>query len=180
MQKDSKHREYIRMTAVLGMLSALAVICAMPFPTGLTFRVGGYIKFSPMFLAVCLAGSLYGKWASAAVAFIGDFFQSLLSGLGLSPLILGISFLTGLCFGAFLHNSKSMVRITASVLLTQIVGSLILTTLALRLRYSIPIEPMLYYRLLQTAILTVAEIFCLWLCIRVLDLPSKIKKLNKA
>ncbi|MBO5912992.1 MAG: hypothetical protein J6Q76_05930 [Clostridia bacterium] len=56
MQKRS-NSQYTRMVAILGVLSGLAVVFSLPFPSGFTVRIGEFLKFSPMFLAVALAGS---------------------------------------------------------------------------------------------------------------------------
>lgn len=176
--KVNKTKDYVKMVAVLGIMSALAAVCAGTFPMGLTFRVGQYLKLSPVFLIVALVGNLYGWWGAAIVAFVGDFLQSMLSGLGFSPLISAVNVLCGLCFGLLLYNSKSIGRIVLSILLTQIVGSLCLTTLALRIQYGMPIFPTVYWRMLQVAIHIVIGILLLWLVLIVLDVPSKIKKIS--
>lgn len=174
MQKRS-NSQYIRMVAILGVLSGLAVVFSLPFPSGMTVRIGEFLKFSPMFLAVALAGSTYGWWAGAMVGFIGDFFQALLSGLGISPFLLAVSTLNGLVFGLLLHNTKSITKIVSAVLFTQFVGGLVLTTLVLKIQYGMPIFPTVYWRLLQVAIMTVVEICLLILIIKTANLPARFK-----
>ena len=175
MQRQN-NTQYIRMVAILGILSAIAVISSGVFPSGLTVRVGEFIKLSPVFLVVAMAGSMYGWWAGALVAFIGDFMQALVSGLGFSPLILIVNVLCGACFGLLLHNTKSTFRIVLSVLLTQVAGSLGLTTLALHLQYCMPIFPTVYWRALQTVIMIAVELVMLLLIIKTADLPNKLKR----
>lgn len=173
--QNHNSRQHINMIAVLGVLSALAVVFSLPFPTGMTIRVGQFIKLSPMFLSVAIAGSMYGWWAGAMVAFIGDFFQALLSGLGISPLLLMVSVLNGVIFGSLLHNSKSVIRIVMAVLLTQLVCGLCFTTIVLKIQYGMPIFPTFYWRILQVGIMTVIEIVSLVLVIKTADLPAKFK-----
>ncbi len=174
MQSKS-NSQHIRMVAVLGVLSALAVVFSLPFPSGFTVRIGEFLKFSPMFLAVALAGSTYGWWAGAMVGFIGDFFQALLSGLGISPFLLAVSTLNGLVFGLLLHNTKSIWKIVTAVLLTQFIGGLLLTTLVLKIQYGMPIFPTVYWRLLQVSLMTVVEILLLVLTVKTADLPTRFK-----
>ncbi len=174
MQK-SNNTQHIRMVAVLGVLSALAVVFSLPFPSGMTVRIGEFLKFSPMFLAVALAGSTYGWWAGAMVGFIGDFFQALLSGLGISPFLLAVSTLNGLIFGLLLHNTKGVWKIATAVLLTQVIGGLLLTTLVLKIQYGMPIFPTVYWRALQVGIMTVVEILLLTLTVKTADLPTRFK-----
>ena len=171
----AKNSDYIRAVAILGMLSALSAVCSGTFPLGLTVRVGEFIKLSPVFRMVALAGSMYGWWAGALVAFVGDLLQSLTAGLGFSPLIMAVNVLCGACFGLLLHNTKSVVRIVTAVLLTQIIGSLGLTTLALHFQYGMPIFPTIYWRAVQTVIMIAAELIVLILVIKTADLPSRFK-----
>ena len=178
MQKQN-NTQYTRMVAILGILSAVAVISSGVFPMGLTVRVGEFIKLSPVFLAVALAGSMYGWWAGALVAFIADFMQALVSGLGFSPLILAVNVLCGACFGLLLHNTKSVFKIILSVLLTQVVGGLCLNTLALHWQYGMPIFPTVYWRMLQTAIMIFVETVMLILIIKTADLPKRLRKGDK-
>ncbi|MBO5746886.1 MAG: folate family ECF transporter S component [Clostridia bacterium] len=168
--------EYTKAIAILGVLSAVAAVSAGTFPMGLTVRIGEFIKMSPVFVAVALAGSMYGWWAGALVAFVGDVLQSLVAGLGFSPLILAVNVLCGACFGLLLYNTKSVWRIVWSVLLTQFVGGLGLNTLALHVQYGMPIFPTVYWRLMQTAVMTVVEIVVLLFVIRTLELPRRLKK----
>ncbi len=173
--QNNNSKKSITMIAVLGVLSGLAVVFSLPFPSGLTFRVGEFLKFSPMFLAVALAGSMYGWWAGAMVGFIGDLFQALLSGLGISPFLLAVSVLNGIIFGSLLHNSKSVIRIVMSVLLTQLVCGLCFTTIVLKIQYGMPIFPTIYWRMVQVGIMTVVEIVLLILIIKTVDLPTRFK-----
>lgn len=171
--QEQQRKASTKSIAVLGILSALAAVFAM----WLTVRIGPFIKLSPVFLAVALAGYMYGPLGGATVAFIGDTLQSLLSGLGFSPLISLVNVFVGVCFGIVLKNGKSFCKIFTAVLLTQTVGSVLLNTAALYIQYGMPLFPTVYWRLLQAAIMTVVETFTLWLLIVKADLTEKLKKL---
>ena len=175
MQK-TKIKEYTRAIAVIGIMSALAAVCSGTFPMGLTIRVGDFVKLSPIFLLIGIVGNLYGMLGAVLVAFIGDLLQALFSGTGFSPYVSIANVLIGACFGLILYKTNSLLRIIISVLLTQIFGSLILTTMALHLQYGIPYYPTIYWRMLQTAILIAAEIPLLWLVLKKLNIPSKLSK----
>ena len=158
-------------------MTALAVICSSNFPYGLTIRVGSFMKFSPVFIIIGLVAATYGVWEAALVAFLSDLIQSLTAGLGVSPAILIISTLTGLCFGFFLKGNKlNLINIILSVLITQVLGSLGLTTAVLCLRYGLPFTPTIYWRMLQTVILITLEIPILKLLLINADIPNKLKK----
>ncbi len=168
----------LRRLAVLGVMTALAAVCSFTFPMGLTVRIGDFIKLSPAFLIIAIVGNMYGWKESALVAFLSDLIQSLLYG-GFSPLISLIALLTGACFGLLLKGNKSISKIVISVLVTQIIGSLILVTAVLHFQYGMPFQPLIYFRLLQTAILIVLEIPLLILFIKILDISGKIKKISQ-
>ncbi len=171
--QEQPRKSNVKSIAMLGILSALAAVFAM----WLTVRIGTFIKISPVFLAVALAGFLYGPVGGATVAFIGDVLQSLLSGLGFSPLILCVNVLTGLCFGLILKNGRSLGRVVLSVLLTQGLGSVVLNTLALYIQYGMPIFPTVYWRIMQAAVMTVVETVVLWLLLVKTDFAERLKKI---
>ena len=167
----------IRKITVLAMMTALAVICSTQFPYGLTFRVGTVMKFSPLFVIIGIVAATYGIWEAALVAFLSDLIQSLTAGLGVSPSILAISTLTGLCFGVFLKRGKlSVLSIIISVLLTQLIGSLLLTTLVLHFRYGMQFSAIIWWRALQTVIMIAIEIPTLKLLLIDSDIPNKLKR----
>ena len=174
MQENVK-KIRLRRLAVLGVMTALAAVCSFTFPLGLTVRVGDFMKLSPAFLIIAIVGNMYGWKESALVAFLSDLIQSLLYG-GFSPLISLIALLTGACFGWLLKDNKKISKIVLSVLLTQIIGSLGLTTTVLCIWYSLPFFPTIYFRILQTAILIAVEIPVLIIFIKVLGIGDKLKK----
>ncbi len=171
MQKLNR-KDAARGVAVLGIFTALAVISSM----WLTLRIGEFIKISPVFLVVAVAGQLYGIVGAVTVAFISDLLQALMAGMGFSPLISAVNVLCAVVFGALLYNSKSVLKIVLAVLVTQVVGGMLLNTLALHLYFGIPLVPMAYWRAVQCLILIVVEILVLWLMLIVLDIPSRLKK----
>ena len=172
--QNYKTQSTARNVAVLGIFTALAVVSSM----WLTVRVGEFIKISPVFLVVALAGNMYGVLGAVTVAFISDLLQALMAGLGFSPLISAVNVFCAVVFGVALKNSKKFSRIVFSVLVTQIIGGLVLNTLALHLYFGMPLVPMVYWRALQCGVLIVAQTFVLWLVFSVLDIPSKLKAIK--
>ena len=172
--QNYKTQSTARNVAVLGIFTALAVVSSM----WLTVRVGEFIKISPVFLVVALAGNMYGVLGAVTVAFISDLLQALMAGLGFSPLISAVNVFCAVVFGVALKNSKKFPRIVFSVLVTQIIGGLVLNTLALHLYFGMPLVPMVYWRALQCGVLIVAQTFVLWLVFSVLDIPSKLKAIK--
>ncbi len=172
MQKQRKHLKITRL-AILGIMTALAAVCSFTFPLGLTIRIGEFIKMSPSFLIIAIVGNMYGYKEAALVSFLSDLIQSFLFG-GFSPLISLISILTGACFGLLLYNNNHVSRIILSVLLTQIIGSMILTTSVLCFWYSLPLFPTIYFRLIQTAIMIAVEIPVLILFLKIININDRI------
>ena len=167
----------IRKITVLAMMTALAVICSTQFPYGLTFRVGTVMKLSPLFVIIGIVAATYGIWEATLVAFLSDLIQSLTAGLGVSPAILAISTLTGFCFGVFLRKGQlNLFNIVALVLLTQLVGSLLLTTLVLHFRYGMQFSAIIWWRALQTVIMVAIEIPVLKLLLIDSNIPNKLKR----
>lgn len=174
MQNQSKFK--LRRLAFLGVMTALAAVCSLSFPLGLTIRIGEFIKMSPAFLVVAIVGNMYGFKEAALVSFLSDLIQSLLFG-GFSPLISLISVLSGACFGLLLHGTNKIKRIVLSVLITQIIGSLILTTCILCIWYSLPVIPTIYFRIIQTVIMIAVEIPVLILFLRIIDINSRLNRI---
>lgn len=172
--QNYKTQSTARNVAVLGIFTALAVVSSM----WLTVRVGEFIKISPVFLVVALAGNMYGVLGAVTVAFISDLLQALMAGLGFSPLISAVNVFCAVIFGLALKNSRKFSRIVVSVLVTQIIGGLVLNTLALHLYFGMPLVPMVYWRALQCGVLIVVQTFVLWLVFSVLDIPSKLKAIK--
>ena len=142
---------------------------------GLTFRVGTFIKISPVFIVTALTGCLYGWRGSTLVAALADIIQGMLFG-GVSWLIVLTKVFTGAMFGLFLHKSYRITRIIIAVAVTQIIGSLGLTSLVLMFEYGMTVEGF-YLRMVQTAVQLCLQPVVLWLLLPVADLPARIKKL---
>ena len=168
---------YIKRIAVLSVMTALAVICSLTFPAGLTFRVGEFMKFSPIFIIIGIVGSIYGWKEAGLVAFISDLIQGLLFG-NLSLLIAIANLVSGIIFGLLLHNTKSVFKIVLSVILTQIICSFGMISAVLFFKFGLPFYPTIYWRILQTAIFIIIEIPVLCLLIKGIKLPNKLKKIS--
>lgn len=172
-----KNTVAIKKITVLAMMTALAVICSAQFPYGLTFRIGTVVKLSPLFIIIGIVAATYGVLEAALVAFLSDLIQSLTAGLGVSPAILMISTLTGLCFGLFLKPGRlNTFSIVTAVLITQLIGSLLLTTLVLHIRYGIPLLATLWWRVLQTVIMILVEIPVLKILLIDIKIQNKLKR----
>ena len=172
MQKENITRRLVFM----GVMTALAVICSLDFPLGFTFRVAGFMKFSPAFLIVGITAAVCGYKEAGLVSLLTDVIQGFLFG-NFSILIALINLLMGICFGLFLYKKSSMFNICAAVVLTQIIGSLTLITAVLCIRFGMPFIPTIYWRGLQTVIMIAVEIPVLLIFIKAIKIPDKIAKI---
>lgn len=166
--------------AILGVLTALGVICTMPFPYGLTIRFGNSIKLSFTFLVVALAARKYGPIAGGVVAGLADIIQTLVSGYGApNPLICLSGILGGVIYGLCLHKKASFTRVLIAVLAKMIICSTLLTTLALSLMYGAPFIAKLIERLPQLLTMTVIEIVVMYVLFVKTNILVKIKYLDE-
>lgn len=148
--------------AMLGVLIALGIICSMPFPTGLTFRIGFVGKISLAFVVIAMAARKYGVIASTLVAFLIDFLQAMISGLGFNLLISLSSTMVGVIFGLFFHKEKiSLKRILLCVSIDTAVCTMGLTTFALVMMGS-ELVPTLYTRIPQAVFMYVLKTVVLY------------------
>ena len=92
-------------------------------------------------LPVLLAGILFGPWAGFVVGMVADIIGGVLAGYAINPLItLGagaIGLVAGLAWQK-LPGLRTGLRLQISVLLGHFVGSMVITSLALRIFYGYP------------------------------------------
>lgn len=163
-----------RTVAMLGVLIALGIICAMSFPYGLTIRIGFVGKISLSFIVIAMAARKYGVVASTLVAFLIDFLQAMISGLGFNLLISLSSTVVGLIFGLFFHRENiSLKRILLGVTVETVVCSMCLTTFALVMMGS-PLAPTLYTRIPQFVFIFIIKTVVLYLMFVKTDILKRI------
>ena len=139
MEKSKKNasRRHLRVLVFSAVLCALTVILAQYA----SIKIGSSIRIGFGSLPIFLAGLLFGPWVGLAVGLVGDLVGcAMYYGLGsLIPLVtLGMmaeGFLAGI-----LGKKLTAFSVTFSTFLAHIVGSLILKSLGLWLRYSMPLE----------------------------------------
>ena len=117
----------------------LALLIAMSIVFSRVFSIStGFVRFNLGSLPVLLASLLFGPWAGFAVGAVADMIGGVLSGYAINPLITLGAGAIGLAAGFAwkkLENLPLLWRLGCSVLLGHIVGSMILTSLALRIFY---------------------------------------------
>ena len=101
----------------------------------------GFVRFNLGSLPVLLAALLFGPWAGFAVGAVADMIGGVLAGYAINPLITLGAGAIGLAAGFAWQKLGSLsivLRLSVSVLLGHIVGSMVITSLALRLFYGYP------------------------------------------
>ena len=129
------------------------------------------------FVPLVIAALMYGPLSAGVVGALADFIGAILFPTG--PYFPGFTFsmfLMGLVFGYFLHKDRSMWRIVVSVLITQFGISLFLTTYWIHVLYGAKYVPLLATRVVQSAIISVAQIIVIPLLVQAMTRIMKVVK----
>ena len=123
-------------------LTMLALLVAMSIVFSRVLSIStGFVRFNLGSLPVLLAALLFGPWAGFAVGVVADMIGGVLAGYAINPLITLGAGAIGLVAGYAWQKLGSLsivLRLSVSVLLGHIVGSMVITSLALRLFYGYP------------------------------------------
>ncbi len=123
-------------------LTAMALLIAMSIVFSRVLSIStGFVRFNLGSLPVLLAALLFGPGAGFAVGAVADMIGGVLAGYAINPLItLGagaIGLVAGLAWQK-LPGLRTGLRLQISVLLGHFVGSMVITSLALRIFYGYP------------------------------------------
>lgn len=161
----------------IAVLTALSIVCSM----FLTIRGGTFMKFSPVFIVIALAARRYGVFGAAIVAFLSDLIQYLMFpafnfsiGICLSGVV------SGVIFGLFFYEKINLTRIIIASALSQIICTVGITTFTMVYieRWYPTLESIVYWRILQAAIMFVASVVFLYLLFIKIDI-AKLTKVVK-
>ena len=117
------------------------------------------LKIGFAFLPVVLTAMLLGPIPAGIVGALADYIGATLFPIG--PYFPGFSltaFLTGCCYGIFLHKKQNLPGILLSVLLTECIGSVLLNSLWISLLYSAPFVSLLPARIMQAVGMGIVEV----------------------
>ena len=120
-------------------LTMLALLVAMSIVFSRVLSIStGFVRFNLGSLPVLLAALLFGPWAGFAVGVVADMIGGVLAGYAINPLITLGAGAIGLVAGYAWQKLGSLsivLRLSVSVLLGHIVGSMVINSLALRIFY---------------------------------------------
>lgn len=114
------------------------------------------------FVALALAGMLYGPVAGGLVGAVGDILGMLLFPSG--PYFPGFTltaFLTGAVYGLFLHKGFTVKRMLGAVAVNQLVLSLFVQTLWISITYGSPYLALLPVRMTQCLVMIPVQLIVL-------------------
>lgn len=116
------------------------------------------------FIALAMAGMLYGPLAAGLVGAAGDVLGMLLFPTG--PYFPGFTlnaFLTGAVFGLFLYKGMTVKRMIGAVAVNQLILSLFVQTLWISMTYGAPYIGLLPVRLTQCLVMIPVQLMSLYL-----------------
>ena len=137
-------------------LTTLALLTAMEIVLSRFLSLNTWnMKIGFNFIPVVIAAILYGP--------IGAYFP----GFTLT------AFLTGCVYGLFLYQKQGWLQVTASVLINQLILSLLLNTLWISVLYGSPYGPLLATRLIQCGVQIAVQLVLIPIIARVLTRYGK-------
>ena len=159
-----------KMLVILALLTALNLVLGRP---PLSFVIWSN-KIGFGFVPVFVAAWLYGPVAAGIVGALGDFLGAILFPIGpYFPGFTATAFVSGVLFGLLLHKRQTLPRISAAVLVNQLVLSLLVNTLWLTILNETSFGGMLTMRIVQCAIMLVLEFAVITLLARALNRLGK-------
>lgn len=156
MSKSSRPPRPLRVTVACSLLVALSIVCGK----FLQFPVGEALRFSFENLPILLAGMAFGPLAGALVGVVADLIGCLAVGYAINPLVTLGAAAIGLVGGAVYRLAATRplwLRVTLAVAAAHLVGSVVIKTFGLAQFYTLPFGTLLLWRLLNYAIVGVAE-----------------------
>jgi len=133
---NNTSRTSVRTLVMLALLVAMSIV----FSRVLSISTG-FVRFNLGSLPVLLAALLFGPGAGFAVGAVADMIGGVLAGYAINPLITLGAGAIGLVAGLAWQKMPGLrigLRLQISVLLGHFVGSMVITSLALRIFYGYP------------------------------------------
>lgn len=154
----------LRLTVFSALLAAISIVCGKY----LAFNMGEFIRFSFENLPIIFAGMAFGPIIGAAVGIVGDLVGCLLVGYAINPIITVAAGVIGLISGMYYFFPKGsgkysyLIKISLTVFLSHLVGSVIIKSFGLSVFYDMPLIILMLWRLLNYFIVGGVEGFILY------------------
>ena len=182
--KNKGLKNEIMLFSNLKVLTAAAFFVALSIVCGklLAFNVGAVLRFSLENFPILLSSVAFGPLVGAVTAVCADLIGCLLVGYEINPLVTLGAFVIGLTSGAIFklfRKNRLFVRLFISVLISHLLGSVVIKTLGLAAFYSIPIEVLLLWRLLNYLIIGTIELLLLYYLMRSRAITEQIERMKQ-
>ena len=156
--KTSKKRlsGNLRLLAVSAFLAALSIICGKY----LALSLGTVLRFSFENLPILLAGMMFGPFVGMTVGVVADLLGCVMVAYAINPLVTIGAACIGFLGGVLFRVTKRLPLLwqtCVTVILTHLVASVLVKTFGLAQYYDMPFLIVLLWRLLNYAIVGVAE-----------------------
>ena len=166
----------LRLLAVSAFLAALSIVCGKY----LALPVGNVLRFSFENLPILLAGMMFGPITGMLVGVVADVIGCIMVAYPINPLVtLGaacVGALSGLLFRLF-QKLPLLWQTCATVIATHFVASVMIKTFGLATYYDMPFHILLLWRLLNYAIVGVAEWLLLYTVLKNQSLRRRFESL---
>ena len=178
MERKRKAGAPLRVSIALSMLAAISIVCGKY----LAINAGEFMRFSFENLPIIFAGIAFGPLAAAAVGVTADLVGCLLVGFAINPLVTVGAGAVGFISGTVWHlltELRPTVRLTLTLFAAHAVGSVVIKGIGLSAFYSIPLDALMLWRLLNYLVVGIAEGILLFFLIKsrmVTDAVRKIKR----
>ncbi len=166
------------------VLSCIALFVAISIVSGkfLAISIGDAFRISFENLAIILTGMMFGPVAGALSGICADILGCILRGYNIIPLLtVGaslIGFVSGVLYNS-LYKIPQFWRVSASSLISHIIGSVIVKTIGLSLYYEMPFLETIILRSLNYLIVFVAETFVLILLVKNKGFITQINRIKR-
>ncbi len=162
----------------IAALSAIGVILGKL----LAINITDFMRFSLENLTIILTGIIFGPLAGGVIGAVQDLLGCLVVGYTINPIITIGSALVGIISGACwrgVRRTALPVRLTITVGLSHLVGSVVIKSLGLSIFYSLPFDVTVAWRTLNYLIVGAVEVLILFLLLKSKQLLSQINKIHQ-
>ena len=177
----TKTQRALRLTVFSALLAAISIVCGKY----LAFNVGDFIRFSFENLPIIFAGMAFGSPVGAIVGIVADLVGCLLVGYAINPIITVGAGVIGLISGIYHYLPAKrgrlyhFIKISLTVILTHIIGSVVIKSCGLSLFYDMPLNILMLWRLLNYLIVGAVEGFILYHLMKNKRLMAETAKIMK-
>ena len=178
-KKTSKKRlgGNLQLLAVSAFLAALSIICGKY----LALSLGTVLRFSFENLPILLAGMMFGPIVGMTVGVVADLIGCIMVAYAINPLVTLGAACIGFLGGVLFRVTKKLPLVwqtCLTVILTHFVASVLVKTFGLAQYYDMPFYVLLLWRLLNYAVVGVAEWLLLYTVLKNQSLRRRFEALG--